>query len=95
VGSEGVLGHEAITVDSTVKALDGVGTWGFGAMSALITVETAPIRWRADGGTPTASDGHLATDGDTVNLVNRAQVKRFRAIRQGGVSATIRATYMG
>lgn len=66
-----------------------------GAEHALITVEDAQIRWRADGDAdPTATAGHVAEPGDAFKLQSSQSIKNFKAIRTGGVSATIRITFL-
>lgn len=59
---------------------------------ALITVETADIRWRVSGSAATAT-GHLAPQGSTIELRGRNNIKQFRAIRNAGVSAVLTVTY--
>jgi hypothetical protein len=89
--------YESITVDSTVKSLTAAtytDTDGNTAVSALITIETAQIRWRRDGG-PTSSEGHTANPMDIINLNNASDIRNFRATRIGSASATIRISYAG
>ena len=59
------------------------------AYAAFVTVEDAPIRVRTDGTEPTASVGTPFEVGDTFVVWGRRDLRSFRAIRQGGVSATL------
>lgn len=100
-----VLGSETITVDNTAGGVGlsatkynpvGLGGMNHKAKEAFITVEDQSIRWNIDPGvTVTATtNGHKANDGDAVTVYGQA-LENFRAIRTGGVSATIRVTYFG
>src|SRR5687767_15277793 len=54
------------------------------AVEALITVETADIRWTCDGTTPTVTSGtalgHIASDGDAILISGHDNIIAFRAI---------------
>lgn len=67
-----------------------------GADSALITVETQPIRWLDDGATAvTSSLGHKkAADNEIVIEASRARLRGFRMIETAG-SAKVFVTYYG
>ena len=65
---------------------------------ALITVETADIRWTCDGTTPTTTAttavGHLTAFGDSIALIGYHNIKNFKAINAVGSSgSTLRITY--
>ena len=60
---------------------------------AFISVETAPLRFRIDGVDPTTTLGHLASAGDDIELQSADEIKKYRAIRTTGVSATLMVTY--
>lgn len=64
------------------------------ATAAVVTVETAPIRFWIDGSTPTASQGHLAQPGAEITLESHAEVKNFLAIRSTATSATAEVTVL-
>lgn len=55
---------------------------------AFLSVETNPIRWRADGTAPTTAIGHLANAGATITLVGHANVANFKMIATGA-NATV------
>ena len=84
---------EKITVDNTVggKALTS-GTFGT-RRYAYIQVETAPMRFRIDGGAPTTTDGHLVNPGDAIPLDSNEDITAFRAIRTTATNAVIQVTY--
>ena len=64
-------------------------------LTAYLSVEDAGgagMRYRVDGTDPTAAEGHLLQDEDSISLSGRPDLTRFRAIRVGA-DATIRVTY--
>ena len=63
------------------------------AMCAEIYVRTASIVFTRTGTTPTATLGFQADPTEIILLNSRAELDRFQAIRQGGVSATVDAEY--
>lgn len=63
------------------------------ARAALISVETNGIRYRFDGGNPSATDGHPAAAGETILIEGIEAVKRLKFIRSGGADATVQITY--
>jgi len=83
--------REPLTVGGTAVALT-AATYG-NSRHAVITVETAPIRFTVDGSTPTAAQGHIANPGDILTLANQDQVRKFQAIRLTGTSATLMVSY--
>ncbi len=88
--------YEAITVGATAV---GFTTATFlpsnarAATRAVITAETAQIRFRWDGTDPTASEGHLLEIGDSYPIEGTQNLRQFKAIRTGATSATLRVTY--
>lgn len=61
---------------------------------ALISVETAQIRYRIDGqGAVTASVGMILNPGDILELDSATDIANFRAIRTGSTSGLISVTY--
>ena len=86
-------GFEQLTIDATVGGIALTAATYGNAPKAVITVETAQIRFRIDGGVPTATVGHIADIGDQIELSSVEDIANFRAIRTGSVSAVISATY--
>ena len=85
--------HESLTVDNTVG---GVGFTGHAAnIYALITCETAQVRFTVNGTAPTTTVGHLLNPGDTLKLDSNEDITAFRAIRTGSVSGVLKATFAG
>ncbi len=89
-------GYEDLTVADSAVQLASVPT-GI-PPRALIYVETAPIRWRADGTDPTASVGMYAPAGSYIDWTetgnqHQAMIAKFSAIRATDVSATLRCAY--
>ena len=85
--------YESVTVADSAIGLTS-GTYGTNVY-ALITCETAQIRFRIDGTNPTASEGHILNPGDILRLDSNADIAAFKAIRTGSVSGVIKATYSG
>ncbi len=88
---------EALTVANTVQVLSpslykDSATSG-GASEAFITNDGAEIRYRYDGGTPSATVGHVLADGGILVLRGQNQMSQFKCIRTGGVSSEISTTY--
>ena len=83
--------YEDLTVGSTAVGFT-AATYG-GADYATVYVESAPIRFRLDAGTPTASVGDTLEQGDRLVLESEEEVRRFRAIRRDGISATLRVNF--
>ena len=88
----GPAGHQAITVGS--EAI-GLSPSDDSARIAVITIETAAIRFRTDGAAlPTSTTGHEAfPPGDVINLESKVEIANFNAIASSAVSATLRVTY--
>ena len=63
------------------------------ATSAEIYVRTASIVFLRDGTDPTATAGFQADPGDIILLNSRDELEKFKAIRQGGTSATVDVEY--
>ncbi len=65
---------------------------------AVITVETAAVRFTIDGTTPTATAGtavgHIAYAGDVITLKGEQEIAKFLAINEvAGNGASLRLTY--
>ena len=87
-------GFENIAVDSTAGGVGLTALKAAGAKRAVITVETAGMRWTADGATaPTTSIGHLQAAADKITLDSAADIANFKAIRTTGTSASIMVSY--
>lgn len=90
--------YEEITVADTAVGLTEANIakasslYGRDVKSITVTVETAQIRFREDGGTPEASVGHLLNIGDSI-VISGENARKFKAIRTGTDSASIKATY--
>ena len=58
---------------------------------AWITVESAAVRYRVDGGAPTATVGHLLKVDSIHELMGKLEVEQFRVIADGA-DATLQIT---
>ena len=62
--------------------------------AVLITVHAQPIRYTFDGTNPVAAaTGHYAAAGTEIFISGYANVKNFKAIRDGSTDAAIGVTY--
>jgi hypothetical protein len=83
-----VAGDQSLTVAGSAVAL----TVPSGATSAMLTVETAPIRVSLSG-TPTASSGLYYDAGSTLEITGTASLAGLKMIRATGVSAVVNVSY--
>lgn len=86
---------ETLTVSSTAIGFTAAIMQPAGAPApqrAFLTCETDAIRYRYDGGTPTASVGHLLNAGALANLTGAVALSQFRAIRVT-TNGTCQVTY--
>lgn len=87
------VGTEVVRL-STAKIRPATGSYArMLARAAMISSESGDLRFRIDGGAPTASDGHYLVDGDCLVLSGSQALQHFQAIRTGDVSAILRVTY--
>jgi hypothetical protein len=91
-------GYEQITVaNSAIGFTASKITEGNGhpqATRALCRLETAEIRYRTDGGTPTSSVGTLLEPGDVLEInADPVQIAQFLAIRTGSTSGSLSCAY--
>jgi len=89
-----IFAFETLTVGATVKTLteeEYIDSNGAYAKKALITVETASLRWRCDDD-PTSAVGHLLQPMDTLTLIGSTNIRNFKAIRTGN-NAKISVSY--
>jgi hypothetical protein len=63
---------------------------GFTAKCVRVRVESAALRWRQDGTDPTSSTGTIQNPFEEFYIEGPTEIKRFRAIRTGDTSATIK-----
>ena len=88
---------ETLTVADSIQVLT-PGTYkdnatSGGADSAFITLATAQIRYRYDGGDPSSTVGHILDTGGILILNGQNQMSNFKAIRTGGSSGVLSVTY--
>ncbi len=90
---ERFIADERLTVDDTTGGVPFTTATVANATYVFGTVETAQIRWLADGTAPTATTGHVADVGGIIELWGAGMIEKFRAIRTGGVSGAIQAQF--
>lgn len=86
--------YESVTVAATAIGFTAskIASGSNSADAVKVTVETAQIRYRYDGTNPTAAEGHPAEPGDAFWVCGTA-VSAFKAIRTGGTSGVLKATF--
>jgi hypothetical protein len=92
--------YEVVTVGAAVAALAAdkikplTGPYArMSARAALISSENGDLRFRIDGGLPTADNGHYLVSGDTLVLTGTQALQQFKAIQAGATSCALRVTY--
>jgi hypothetical protein len=92
--------YEVLTVGAAVTGLspskinpDSGPYARMAARAAMISSESADVRFRIDGGQPTVSDGHYLVNGDALVVSGTQALQQLQAVRIGDVSATLRVTY--
>jgi hypothetical protein len=92
--------YEVVTVGAAVTALSAnkiqplTGPYArMSARAAMVSSENGDLRFRIDGGQPSASDGHYLVSGDTLVLSGTQALQQFRAIRARDTNGSLRVTY--
>jgi hypothetical protein len=83
--------YESITVATTAIGITS-SLLSPNRRRAVLTAETAQMRFRVDGTDPTSSEGHLLEVGDTLELDQQEEMLNFRAIRTGSTSGVLKVT---
>ena len=91
------IAFEQLTVSNSVQVLTPSkykdSTTSGGCSNALVSLETADIRYTYDGTTPTSTVGHLLTSGNSIVLSGQNQMSQFKCIRAASTDSTISITY--
>jgi len=92
--------YEAVTIADTSGGVGLTATkyqnengHGVKASRAVMTLETAQIRYNYDGTAPTSATGHILNANDVLVLVGGDAIQNFRRIRTGGTSGVLQVTY--
>src|SRR3990167_2288471 len=89
IGKHSFYDYESITIADTAIGLTASKlTTARRPISILITFETAPIRWRADGTDPSATEGHLQNPTSSITIEGIHNIQNIKFIRQGATSGT-------
>lgn len=86
----GILDYESVTVSTTALGITATivdQQHNF----ALITCETAAVRFRLDGTVPTSSEGHVLEPGDVLQLEG-SELAAFRAIRRDSTDGVLKVS---
>jgi hypothetical protein len=87
------VASEAVKL-STAKIRPSTGPYArMLARAAMLSSEDGDLRFRIDGGSPSASDGHYLVNGDCLVLSGSQALQKFQAVRAGDANATLRITY--
>ena len=97
-GGKNIHGYHTLTVSTSAV---GASDWSAAVpdthvVSAIITVEDNPIRFRVDGTSPAADEGHEAQDTEIITLDTEIEVRNFEAIKHstaGGDAKLKMTTY--
>lgn len=88
------VAYEAITVAATAIGLTAANVTLCDSEGwAVLTLNTAQIRFNTDGSTPTASVGYPMEAGQSLTIRGLADLTRFLAIRTTGTSGTLYVAY--
>ncbi len=63
------------------------------ARAAMISSEVGDLRFRLDGGQPSATDGHYLVAGDALVLSGYQALQKFRAAKAADADGTLRVTF--
>jgi hypothetical protein len=88
-----VIAFEQVTVDDTAAGTGLTAATYGDATNALISVDSADIRYRLDGEAPTAMSGHQVNSGATLTLQSAADIANFKAISTTTDSAVLSVSY--
>ena len=96
IGTVVPYAFESITVSSTAIGFTTATAFpaGQAPLMAVVTTETNPIRFRADGSNPTAAEGHLVAASSTIEVCGKAAMTNFKMIRTSA-DATAKVTFYG
>lgn len=87
VVAQRTVSFEQLTVSGSSTPITASTLTGMATCSARL--ETAQIRWRADGTAPTATVGTLMEIGDVITIDNIVDARAIRFIRTGGTSGVL------
>ena len=73
-------GYQTLTPNSTTASILTQTSMGVNTTIAWITVETAALRYKMNGGTPSTTDGHSLAAAGTLMLKGRHQINNFKVI---------------
>lgn len=93
VPNTGITYRDFETITVSTLALHLVIGSRNGNTQALITNETAALRFRLDGVAPTATVGHLLAAGDQLTISLAITLDRVMFIRDGGVDGVLSVSY--
>lgn len=83
--------YDLLTASGTAQNLPNIPA---NAVGALLTVEvTTGIRYRTDGGNPTATVGHLLANLQILQISGLESLQKFKAIESTAGTNTIKITY--
>ena len=86
-----VAGYEKVTVSTTAIGLSSIPAT---VVKAIIWVEDANVRFKADGTDPTATDGIQARENSKISVSTVEEMTNFKAIRTGSVDAVLQVEYI-
>ena len=87
--------YESLTINGTAAGFTAskITTTPYLVRRAYCTLENGNIRYRVDGSSPTASEGHYLPISSTLDINGRDDIVNFSAISQTSVSGTLKCSY--
>jgi hypothetical protein len=92
----GCYDQESLTVSAVPIAFTNSKLYpstGIEPITAIVAVETTPVRFTVDGTVPSEEIGTLLGAGDVLTIEGERDIQRFSVISSTGVTATCRCNY--
>ena len=93
-GDLNVSDYESITVADSAIGFTAAKIQAAKVKGVFCTVETAQIRFRMDGTSPTSAEGHVLDPGQTLTIINQGTLANTEFIRTGSTSGVLKVTYL-
>jgi hypothetical protein len=88
------IGYEKLTVNGTSATLASIPTdANFALMIIESTISSVSVRYREDGGAPTATDGMSRSNTEAWEILSRQNINNFKVIETAAGTHTLHVTY--
>jgi len=61
--------------------------------NVYITLSGGTIRFRLDGGIPNSTQGHILSDRQSIELLNKSNIEKFQFVQASNIPSTLTVTY--